>query len=107
MEKYIWARIPVPTLPSSHLYLERFQSSVAEDFLSTKVQKKYLDSGDMGILVLVWVQKKAFCLESESNTRPSDLQSDALPTELSRHLLVEKGCVVKIHKTIIMNTKFI
>ena len=26
------------------------------------------------------------CLECGSNARPSDLQSDALPTELSRHI---------------------
>ena len=30
------------------------------------------------------IKKLKQCLESESNTRPSDLQSDALPTELSR-----------------------
>ena len=33
------------------------------------------------------VPQEKECLECESNTRPSDLQSDALPTELSRLLL--------------------
>ncbi|RDX71430.1 hypothetical protein CR513_49233, partial [Mucuna pruriens] len=30
-------------------------------------------------------EKKKMCGERGSNTRPSDLQSDALPTELSPH----------------------
>ena len=32
-----------------------------------------------------WVREQKKCLDCESNTGPSDLQSDALPTELSRH----------------------
>ena len=30
-------------------------------------------------------KKKSFCLEPGLNQRPLDLQSDALPAELSRH----------------------
>jgi hypothetical protein len=33
------------------------------------------------------IKNKKVCLDCESNTGPSDLQSDALPTELSRHFL--------------------
>jgi hypothetical protein len=33
---------------------------------------------------------KIECFDRESNTGPSDLQSDALPTELSKHLLSVK-----------------
>ena len=32
------------------------------------------------------LMKNRFCGERGSNTRPSDLQSDALPTELSPHV---------------------
>ncbi len=32
-------------------------------------------------------RNKIKCFDCESNTGPSDLQSDALPTELSKHLL--------------------
>jgi hypothetical protein len=37
--------------------------------------------------ILYYVATKNTCLDCESNTGPSDLQSDALPTELSRHLV--------------------
>ena len=32
--------------------------------------------------------QKKICFDRESNTGPSDLQSDALPTELSKHLTI-------------------
>jgi hypothetical protein len=33
-------------------------------------------------------ENKSKCFDRESNTGPSDLQSDALPTELSKHVLM-------------------
>ena len=38
-------------------------------------------------------KKKKICRDQGSNQGPSDLQSDALPTELSRHVeIYEKEC---------------
>ncbi|RID69253.1 hypothetical protein BRARA_C01354 [Brassica rapa] len=50
-----------------------------------------LESGSRPLYVIVpplsnehhWFDKRRKCGERGSNTRPSDLQSDALPTELS------------------------